>query len=111
MSKPNLGVQVISINGRKTLDKIQEEFPKLEIIIGKANDDDKSVSLDLAEMEYTRANIFDAATKTILGERVDKLEKPVKLPKVIYIIIGFLFGAAATFYFYNFMGGLKFITG
>jgi hypothetical protein len=94
--------EIVSINDRKKLNEIQEKFPKLEIIIGKATEDDKPISLDLAEMEHSRQRIFDAATVSIMGERIDRLMKPRKEPIMAYVaIIGFLAGVAACFYVYN----------
>lgn len=108
MNKPELSLiqpdpdEVVSINDRKKLNELQVKFPKLEIIIGKAEDDDKPISLDLAEMEHTRLKIFDAATESILGYRIDRLMKPRKEPIMAYVaIIGFLAGVAACFFVYN----------
>ena len=99
---PLAGDQVISIDGRKRLGIIQQKYPKLEIIIGNVTDDDEPVSLDLAEMENSRSKIFDAATESILGNRVDRIEKHKGFPVTgILMIVSFLAGVGACFFVYN----------
>ena len=91
--------EIISINGGRSLEEIQKEYPNLEIIIGKATPEDKPIRLNLLEMEHDRAQIFDAATETVLGKRVDILEKPVKFP---FAFVTFVVGAmvASSFWLY-----------
>ena len=93
---------IISINNRKRLNVIREQYPNIEIIIGAALPEDKPVSIDLAEMEHTRQKIFDAATESVLGKRIDRLDKKTKFPMSMMAgLIGFLLGVAACFYVYN----------
>jgi hypothetical protein len=93
---------VISINDRKKLGELEKKFPNMEIIIGKANNDDKPISLDLAEMEFSRQKTFDAATESIMGKRIDKMQKAPRFPlPMVTGLIGFLLGVAATFFAYN----------
>lgn len=99
---PLPGIQLVSINERKKLNEIQVKYPKLEIIIGKANDDDKPVKLDLAQMDADRIKIFNSATEMVLGKRIDLLTKPMRTPIMAYVsIISFLVGVAACFFVYN----------
>ncbi len=105
------GEQIVSINNRTGLDKIKERFPNLGIIIGRAVEGDKPVSIDMSQMDTDRAKIFDAATKSIMGERVDRLDKPAKMPKFVLMVACFLLGVGATLYFYNMMGGINYFTG
>ncbi len=93
---------IVSINNRKRLNEIQTEYPNREIIIGARSEDDKPVSLDLAEMEHSKNEIVDAATNTVLGMRNNRLEKPTRFPlPLVTGIVGFLLGVAATFYVYT----------
>lgn len=88
---------VISINQRKKLGETQKQYPNLEIIIGgKDVNPEKSVpvSIDMAEMENTKNSIFDAATETIMGKRIDKLEKPRRFPfPFVTFILGMMVSA------------------
>lgn len=96
------GVQILSVNGRSKLDKIKKSFPNMPIVIGKAEKGDKYVPMNLAEMDHKRNNIIDAATTSVMGERVDKLDKPVKLPtNLIMLVFGIMIGVASTYYAYN----------
>lgn len=96
------GDQVVSINDRKRLSKIQEQYPKLEIIIGKVVDGDEPVHLDMGDMDKQRTEIFDAATQSIFGERVDKLDRERRLPTTaILMLASFLAGIGACFLAYN----------
>lgn len=94
--------QVISVNGRKDLDKIKKSFPNMPIIIGKTNEGDKHVPMNLADMDHQRNEIVDAATKSVMGERIDRLHKPSKFPtNLMMLVVGILIGVASTFYVYN----------
>ena len=98
-----LDAQLVSVNNRDGLDGIQKKFPNLEIVIGKAEPDDKPVTLDLAEMESSRQQCFDAATESILGKRVDKFYKPKRFPlPAVTWVVGFLMGVGSCFTVYNF---------
>jgi len=100
---PLIGPQLVSINSRDKLDEVKDKFPNLEIVIGKAEPDDKPVSLDLAEMESTRQHCFDAATESILGKRIDKFYKPRRFPlPAVTWVVGFLMGVGSCFTVYNF---------
>lgn len=100
--KPLPGPQLISINERNNLDSMKTKYPNLEIIYGKAEKDDKPVSLDLAEMENSMQRTFDAATISIFGERIDRFERPRKFPYSMVIwLVGFLTGVGATLFVYT----------
>lgn len=100
--KPLSGEQVVSINDRKRLDKIKQTYPKLEIIVGEVTEGDEAVKLNLNEMDDARNKIFDAATISVFGNRVDKLEKDRKLPATgILMLISFLAGVGTCFLAYN----------
>jgi hypothetical protein len=97
---------IYSINKRAELQsseaQLKKKFPKLQIVIGKLTPDDRPIPLSLLDMEKDRQNIFDAATETVLGKRVDLLEKPVKHPIQLYTyIIGLLSGVGLCYLFYN----------
>jgi len=93
---------IISVNDRKRLGVIQKDYPNLEIIIGEVTDDDKPISLDLAEMERSKIQILDAATETILGKRIDRLEKASNFPfPVVMFIVGLMTGVAGCALVYN----------
>ena len=93
---------IISVNCRKRLNDIQAKFPNLEIIIGAKTDDDKPVPIDMADMDHSRTAIFDAATETVLGKRVDKIQRSPKFPlSMVTGLAGFLLGVAACFLVYN----------
>ena len=93
---------VISVNARKRLNEIQKRFPNMEVIIGKREDHDKSVPVDMAGMEYDRTKIFDAATETVLGKRIDILEKPMRFPwQIVTAIIFYLGGFGTCYLIYN----------
>ena len=100
MSKPEIATnneesEVISINGARDLKSLQKKYPNLEIIIGKATPDDKPVPLNLVEMENDRTVILDAATTSVFGNRVEKLEKPVKFPLSAFtFVVGAMVSAA-----------------
>lgn len=97
------GTEIISINGRNNLDTIQERYPNIEIIHGKASADDKPIKLNLLEMEYDKMEIIDAATETILGKRIDKLEKPVAFPfSGVMFVVGAMSASAVWLYFGKF---------
>lgn len=93
---------VISINNRKKLGEVKKDYPNLPVIIGAPTENDVPVTLDLAEMEYSKTQIIDAATETITGKRIDRLEKPSQIP-VHFIIsaVSFIAGVAVTFFVYN----------
>ena len=93
------GTEIISINGLDKIDELQKKYPKIEVIVGKATADDKPVKLDLLEMENSKKEIIDAATETVLGKRIDKLEKPSPFP---FPAVMFLVGAmsASTIWLY-----------
>jgi len=96
------GDEIISVNNRARLKDIKKQYPNLEIIIGKVEETDMPVALDLAEMEASKIQIFDAATETILGKRIDILEKPGQFPtNFIVSILSFMAGVATTFFVYN----------
>ncbi len=82
------GTEIISVNGRDKLEELQGRYPNIEIVIGKATSDDKPVKMDLLEMEHDRNRVIDAATETVLGKRIDKLDKPVRfpLPAVTFVL-------------------------
>ena len=109
MKKENVNLKVIegddniiSVNDRKRLGGIQKEYPNMEIIIGEVTDTDKPVSLDLAEMESSKIQILDAATETILGKRVDRLEKPITFPlPAVMFVVGLMTGVVGCSLFYN----------
>jgi hypothetical protein len=93
---------VISVNARKRLGEIEKKFPNMEIIIGKAEKGDKPVSVDLAGMDYDRQHIIDAATETVLGKRIDILDKPVRFPwQIVTAIIFFMAGVGSCYIVYN----------
>ena len=93
---------VVSINDRKKLDKLKESFPNVEIIIGKVTENDKPVPLGLIDMEHDRQKIFDAATESVLGQRVDRLEKRVKFPMAfVTFVFGLMSGVALTYLAFN----------
>jgi hypothetical protein len=92
------GDEIISVNDRARLKDIKKEYPNLEVIIGEVTEDDRPVSVDLAEMEASKIQIFDAATDSILGKRIDRLEKPIKFPVAVKYMIAFLMGAASCFF-------------
>jgi hypothetical protein len=94
--------KVISVNGRNKLDKIRKAFPNMPIIIGKANENDRHVPMNLAEMDHQRNKIIDAATTSVMGERIDTLEKPRKFPwPVIVASMFFMIGVGSCYLFYN----------
>ena len=106
MSKETLkalpGEQIVSINDRKRLDRIKEQYPKLEIIIGEVAAGDAPVHLNMGEMDKTRSEIFDAATESVFGNRVDKIEKDRTLPATgILMLISFLAGVGTCYLVYN----------
>jgi len=92
--------EIVSVNGRDNMDEIKARYPKLEIIIGKATPEDKPVRLNLLQMEYERAQIFDAATDSILGKRIDRLEKDQPFPfSAVTFILGAMLSASVWLYF------------
>ena len=94
--------EIISINGSRNIDDIQRKYPHLEVIIGKATSNDKPVPLNLVDMEEDRQRIFDAATETVLGKRVDILEKPVKFPLPAFtFMLGAMTAAAICLFMYG----------
>ncbi len=96
------GDEIISVNDRARLKDIKKNYPNLEVIIGKVEDDDKPISIDLAEMEASKIKIIDAATESTLGKRVDRLHREPHFPlSGVMFLIGFLGGVAATFFVYN----------
>lgn len=96
------GDEVISVNDRKRLLEMKKEYPNLEIILGKVEETDKPISLDLAEMESSRTKILDAATESIMGKRIDKLETPPKFPtNFVIAAVFFMLGVGVTYIFYN----------
>ena len=92
------GDEIISVNDRARLKGIQKQYPNLEIIIGEVSETDQPVSVDLAEMEASKIEILDAATDSILGKRVDRLEKPLQFPVPVKFMIAFVAGAASCFF-------------
>jgi hypothetical protein len=98
--------QIVSINERSRLKDIQKEYPKLPVIIGAAEKTDKPAPMDLADMDHQRVKQVDSATESVLGKRVDKLERPQRHPTELYcLIIGFLAGVGSCYIFYNIMLG------
>ena len=96
---------VISINDRKRLDEIKKQYPKIQIIVGGKDVMSKKsipVTIDLAEMEACRLKIIDAATESIYGTRMDRLDTSggFPLPAVMFLV-GFLVGVSATFFAYT----------
>ena len=93
---------IISINNRKRLNKIKEKFPNIEIIMGELKDGDAPVKLDLGTMDKDRNDVINAATKSVLGDRIDNLNKPPKFPlPMVTGLIGFLLGVGACFLVYT----------
>lgn len=96
------GTEIISINGARDLKELQTKYPKMEIIVGKVTPDDKPVPLNLVDMEADRQRIFDAATESVLGQRVEKLEKPVKFPLSAFtFVLGAMASAAVCLLMYG----------
>jgi len=79
--------EIISINGAGNLDDMQKRYPNMKIVIGKATPEDKPVPLNLVDMEEDRRLIVDAATETVLGKRIDVLEKPIKFPLASFTFV------------------------
>jgi hypothetical protein len=99
------GTEIISINGRNDVMNIQDKYPNIEIIVGKANGD-RPIKLNFPEMENDRREQIDAATETILGKRIDKLEKPVKFPfPGVMFILGMMTASAFWLYLTRFVFG------
>jgi len=97
------GTEIISINGRDKINELQKKYPKIEVIVGKATADDKPVKLDLLEMENTKNEIIDAATETVLGKRIDTLEKPVQFPfPAVMFVVGAMSASTVWLYFGKF---------
>jgi len=97
------GTEIISINGRGDLETVQERYPNIEIIHGKASADDKPIKLNLLEMEHDKMEVIDAATETVLGKRIDKLEKPVVFPfPGVMFVVGAMSASAVWLYFGKF---------
>lgn len=96
------GSEVLSVNGRADIEKLQKRYPKIEVIVGKLESDDKPVKLDLVDMEHDRNRIIDAATETILGKRVDKIDKPIKFPfPLVTFVLGAMIAASVCMYIYG----------
>jgi hypothetical protein len=93
---------IISVNDRKRLGEVKKKYPNMEIIVGKVTPEDKPVPLNLLQMEHDRQVIFDAATESVLGKRIDTLDKGSHFPiGGVMFIVGFLTGVGACFFVYN----------
>ncbi len=96
------GNQLISINERKKLDLIKKEYPNIEIIIGETLDTDKPPKMDLAQMDGDRNSLINTATESVMGQRIDRLQRPTRFPFTgVMMMISFLVGIGTTVLVYN----------